>query len=666
MQPLTVFLGHLSYGHQGTDITFPLNIGYLKSYVKKHMGDRVDVRLFTDVDPLLAALDSQKPRVLGLSNYLWNSLLSDQVFQYTRRLYPSVITVSGGSNYSATAKHRERYWRPRKDFLEGEETFVQLLKEIEKIDPDAKRPELNMLGLDRWDFENDRLSPSMHRPRIKNIEAEIPSPILTGDLDEFIQMPIVQQTTRGCPFKCQFCHEGGEYWDMVYAFSLERSLEELEYIRARGNQHSVIELTDSNFGMLKKDIEFLSRLAESRKKTGWPSQLAVSPTKKINKRFAEAVVQSDGLLRASCAFQSTNDNTLAIIQRRHPREDEIALFKEHFSEGNYAFNSNTSLVIPMPEETYESYLSGMRTIIDDLGISEGNVWTLQAFAGNMFEDPEIIQRYGMQIRYRFGEGHFGEFAQFSSAEIEEVCIATNTFSEEEYYKARLVFFFCTVFYFKKNFFLLRHYLKQKGVGILDWILFLMDNVQSANPAARSFFQEFDRMTREELFGTREEIEAAWNDPEQRKLIIDGRIGYNVIQVSLGNLVEAYEDVLNFAGKATKQYLEKLCVAYGPELDEIILAMGYTRMSKFDETELNKDVRSKFEFDLHSWGREGFKKPLGEYHTKEGVALRFVLAPDQKEHLRGIVANLPTSDKVSRGKFYYRVWPELYNRKILAA
>ena len=47
--------------------------------------------------------------------------------------------------------------------------------------------------------------------------SEIPSPYLSGRLDEFLDgklLPITQ-TNRGCPFTCTFCTEGQRYWTKV-------------------------------------------------------------------------------------------------------------------------------------------------------------------------------------------------------------------------------------------------------------------------------------------------------------------------------------------------------------------------------------------------------------------------------------------------------------------
>ena len=41
----------------------------------------------------------------------------------------------------------------------------------------------------------------------------------------------------------------------------------------------------------------------------------------------------------------------------------------------------------------------------------------------------------MKNKYRFEHSSFGEFKNFDAYEIDSVCVETNTFSENDYYKA---------------------------------------------------------------------------------------------------------------------------------------------------------------------------------------------------------------------------------------
>ena len=354
-----------------------------------------------------------------------------------------------------------------------------------------------------------------------------------------------------------------------------------------------------------------------------------------------------------------------------PKEDEIKLFLDNFTEDSYEHSSNSAMIIPMPRETYDTYVESLRTVIDDYGISETNVWTLQVFPGAEFEDPGIIEEYDMKLKYRITEGHFGDFSEFSSVEIEKVCVSTNTFSEDEYYRARSLFFFCSIFYFKRNFEMVRRYLESLDVSVFSWVLFLAEHFRTAgaDPIVADYFDEFDRMTREELFDSPEEIIEIWKTPSEnseaagKRMIEEGRIGLNVIQVCLGNLATVYGEVVDYACDATQEFLRSRDLEFGEELDDVFRATRHLRLSQVDEEALELVIEEDFQFDVLSWMEDGFSRPLKEYGRDQSVKIAFSLDDDSKSKLRDVIKSLRPDDLMSRSKFYYRVFPNLYNRKL---
>ena len=663
-----IYLGHLTYDSPGRESnSYPLNIGFLKTYAKKHLGDTVDIRLFGDPQALVHSIKAQSPKILALSNYIWNSALSDHVFKFAKNFDKSIITVQGGPNYPFSHKIKPLFWESKLKFLdyyidgEGEETFRKLLEVF--LDWGKKsKPEPMVPGLDYWSHSQKKLIFNPERERMKDLEESIPSPILSGVLDDFILDPPLLQTNRGCPFLCTFCHEGDTYYNKVNNFSLERITKEVEYIRQRGNKFYSMYITDSNFGMLQKDLDLIHYLHDLRNSCGWPTQISVSPTKRLTKKFTDSVLATDGLVRVGFHFQSTNDNTLKFIKRKKPNEQELRYFYDNFHEQNYEFSSLTSLIIPMPEETFESYLSGLKTIVEDYGISQCNVWTLEAFWGNVFDDPDVIAEYGMKVKYRLVEGNFGEFSDFSCMEIERACIATNTFSEEDYYKARFIYFFVSVFYLKRNFYTVRRYLKSKGLSPFDWILFMFDKLPCANKVVADYFNEFDRMTREELFNSPDEIRQMWNQPQKRKLIIEGRIGYNVIQLCTGNLANVYNDVLLFAEEQTKVFLSQNEVTHGEELNEIFKFMKSVRLTNTSLASIEEQLVEDFSYDIPAWVGNGFSKPLESYYCPKKIKVVFSFNEKQKKALYSAINFFPSRDIIASGKFFYRVNPETFHRK----
>ena len=671
MSKLTVYLGHLGYQTPGIETeSFPLNLGYLKAYADHYLDHAVEIRLFVHVESMLEAITEKAPDILGLSNYMWNEALSNHVFQFAKAHNARILTVQGGPNYPLLQTNGDNFWSRRRGFLdyylhgEGEEAFKLFLERcLASSDGRPIMADMDIPGFDFWCTDRNALVQAREMPRLKDIDTVIPSPILTGALDDFILSKPMLQTTRGCPYSCQFCHESQEYYRKVYAMSYDRVIDEIKYIRAKGSEHAYLSITDSNFGIMKRDVDIVEYLSKSRKDTGWPVQLNVSTAKNPRSNFMESVYNSDGLVRIGLYFQSTNDKTLDIIKRVKPSKAETDLFYDKLSEDKYDHATDTAIIIPMPEETFDSFLSGMRQTIDDFAASEGTVQTMMIFWGIPFEDQEFQSKYDMTIRYRFSEASFSDFTEFSSYEVETVCIATNTFSEDEYFRARMIFFFIYIFYFKRNFLMLRRFLKSRGLSVFEWIMHLHENRDSAPVVAKDYFGDFDRMTREELFESPEDMHAFWHSPENRKKIEDRKVGFNVIHMALGNLADAYEDVLEYARVQTKLFLDEKDVEHSEEIDEIIRCMLYSRLTQLRNEAIENDIVDSFQFDFVKWQTDKFSADLREYEKPSGIDLTFSFNNQQKSELKQLFRTFNDSDKALRSKFFVRLRPEKYIRTI---
>jgi hypothetical protein len=133
-QPLLVYLADLTHTgvHVATE-SFPLNIGLVAAFAKRHLGEAVEFRLFKYPDKLFAAVKDRPPDVLGCSNYVWNSNLTAWACEFTKARSPEVLTVLGGTNYPFDADGQREFLRLRRYadvhvFYEGEVAFLQLLQ----------------------------------------------------------------------------------------------------------------------------------------------------------------------------------------------------------------------------------------------------------------------------------------------------------------------------------------------------------------------------------------------------------------------------------------------------------------------------------------------------------------------------------------------------------
>src|SRR5574341_1634696 len=109
--------------------TIPINIGFVGAYADKLYGKNIELSLFKYPQVAIRAIKDSPPDVVALSNYSWNSYLSERVAQFAKECNSAVITVQGGTNFphEATLQRDFLRARPSTDFyveLEGEVAFA--------------------------------------------------------------------------------------------------------------------------------------------------------------------------------------------------------------------------------------------------------------------------------------------------------------------------------------------------------------------------------------------------------------------------------------------------------------------------------------------------------------------------------------------------------------
>jgi len=196
MKPLKIYLADLTHD---TIIlvsdTIPINIGFIASYAKKIFADEIEVSLFKYPQSLIDALKAEPPDVLALSNYSWNSHLSERMARLGKAVNPAVITVQGGTNFPHTPdQHRDFLLsRPGTDChveLEGEVSFSNLIKRVLEArdggNPVFGGPIDGLVFIEPSTRYSDDPAViwGLKPERIRNLD-DIPSPYLNGMLDQF-------------------------------------------------------------------------------------------------------------------------------------------------------------------------------------------------------------------------------------------------------------------------------------------------------------------------------------------------------------------------------------------------------------------------------------------------------------------------------------------------
>ncbi|MHA1267472.1 MAG: B12-binding domain-containing radical SAM protein [Candidatus Helarchaeota archaeon] len=233
----------------------PLGIAYPLAIIKMHYPQiRTEIIdqaiLKCSADKLLEYLLTEDFDVLGFSSYVWNATALFRLISGLKKERADLKIVVGGPFYSYLA-HTIMARLPSLDFIiqkEGEIPFLRLIHHLQENDSNYQKiPNLIYRA-------NGKIFENAIEPPPRNLD-EYTSPYLTGILDCYLKdgcQHIGIQTSRGCPFQCQYCawncqstYEG--LTPRVRYFTIERVLTELKYIKKYRKRGGLIEIYDATF-----------------------------------------------------------------------------------------------------------------------------------------------------------------------------------------------------------------------------------------------------------------------------------------------------------------------------------------------------------------------------------------------------------------------------------
>ncbi|WP_427338446.1 B12-binding domain-containing radical SAM protein [Caloranaerobacter sp. DY30410] len=322
-----------------------LSIRYLKSYCMD-LFNNIKLMEFTinqNSEYITGEIFKHAPDVLAFSCYIWNIEKTLEICERLKIVRPQTKIILGGPEVSFDGDELLRKY----DFIdfviygEGEETFKELLQYLDE-------------GIENYDNikglifrEDERIIVNSPRPLISNLDM-IPSPY-EGDLNEFKDKIVYFESSRGCPFNCQFCLsstiKGVRY------FTLDRVKEDLlKLIKAGVKQ---VKFVDRTFNA-KKDyaLEIMKFImAQNVKNINFHFEVTAHLLDDEMLDFLKCV--PEGLFQFEIGVQSTNDKTLEAISRKTNFDKLSKVVKKIKSYKN--IHQHLDLIAGLPYEDYNSF-----------------------------------------------------------------------------------------------------------------------------------------------------------------------------------------------------------------------------------------------------------------------------------------------------------------------
>ena len=636
---LKIYLGDLTYDTVGLSTeVFPLNIGYIASYCKKIFGDKVKISLFKYIDKLETTINEDPPDIIGLSNYAWCYKIGLEMFRITKEKNPNIITVWGGPNFPRDILSQEKFMKKHLDVdiyvpIDGETGFSNIVtRYLESKSKEMIHENLLSTPIEGCLSRDKNGALQYYNPviRIKNLD-EIPSPYTSGILDEFFDgklSPMIQ-TNRGCPFSCTFCTDGSDLVNKVNQFGIKRVEDELEYIsnKVPKNIHSMT-ISDLNFGMYARDLEICQIISNCQKNYNFPKIIQTTTGKNQKEKIIKSVKQLNGALRLMMSVQSMDEQVLENTKRSNISVDHMLALAPTIEEEG--LSTTAEVILGLPGETYESHIKTLKDLVR-ANINYVRSYTLMLINGSEMNTPEQREKWGFQTKFRILPKDFVKLRNGKKIiETEEVVIATNTLSFEEYVELRLLAFIMFVTNIGLVFDPLIKFLTEKNIDVFNLFHESLKQSDSAPKGVSQIFEKFKKSTMDELWDSPEDIERNFqNDSEYAKLLT-GEAGINVLQhYQAMTFFENFEEWTEYTLKIAKSLLIENNEFDADTKEEFCDVANYCRGLSFkplsrDRMQFSPDFT--FQYNISKWLKN---KEKNLKHFKEShITIKFSFSKEQ--------------------------------------
>ena len=445
---ILVYLADLAHDYFKVNQYTPTGVGYLAAYSESKLGDKVEFRLFKSINKLFEAYETEKPDLVGFSNYTWNVALSKFAGQWIRDKDPSLPIIMGGPNIRKKPEGVKDYLMNHDTDLyvvnEGEDAFSTVIEYILGFWPCNIKKIIASSGIcfhntAYLEAETQHLMLGKKPDSAHEKDIPFPSPYLTGLLDPFINnegfpLQALIETNRNCPYQCHFCVYGDFDLNKIRVFDFDSVIEELRYVFSKSKNKFNLNFTDANFGILNRDIQIAEEVRRLSDKYKNADRVFIAQAKNSVKRNLEISKILGDICIPEFAVQTLTPGVLEYSGRKNLSNDAIEEYVAGVKENGHEVM--TDILLGLPGETKQNYIDSMKKVID-FGFQRASVADIRLLDGSVMAENDYRKQYGLESRFRVIPSAFGEYGGTKVVEYEECVRKTNTMSTEDLLELRL-------------------------------------------------------------------------------------------------------------------------------------------------------------------------------------------------------------------------------------
>lgn len=299
---------------------------------------------------ILSDIYSHKPEVVGIACYIWNMAMVSELASLLKKVLPGTVLILGGPEVSYDPAEVLQT-HPAVDYIvmgEGEEVLCELLRNLRLH---------RGRGIDGLAWRTQAGICVNGKPRTVSRLDQLPFAYHPAELESFKERILYYESSRGCPFSCQYCLSSAT--SGVRFYSLERVLADLTVFIAHDVKQ--VKFVDRTFNSRKEHyLPIIRFLSQQECRTNFHFEIAADWLDE--EALALLAAAPPGRFQLEIGIQSTNEPTLAAICRRNDWGKINRSLSVLRQSGN--MHLHLDLIVGLPYETLAIFARSFNAVYD--------------------------------------------------------------------------------------------------------------------------------------------------------------------------------------------------------------------------------------------------------------------------------------------------------------
>jgi hypothetical protein len=290
----------------------------------------------------------------------------------------------------------------------------------------------------------------------------------------------------------------------------------------------------------------------------------------------------------------------------------------------------TEVILGLPGDSLAKHYKTLREGVE-LGMTNIRMYQLMLLIGSTMNSHASREIYGLQTRWRVMPNCAGIYKFFGTelrvAEIEEIVVANDTMTFDDYVECRVMDFVVELFVNNDWYIELFELIKCNGLELFDFLLFIKENRRSFPDRMAAIFDSFVTDTCKDLFVEKKEIEAYLLSAGILEKHVTGELGKNEILDHKALCYMNFKETTQFIFEMSRSFLcsavavDDVLSLYLDDLEKFVLCR------KDNLTDAGKTLTVQFNFDFELIVKAHFRV---DPHELEIGKYQFMFFHDEKQ------------------------------------